>query len=61
MCFGRNFMVDILCETKTGWRFLIQIRNYQNDGREDYTARAFMELCRLISHWDAEVIHQEKN
>lgn len=54
--FGRDFIVDILCETRTGRRFLVEM---QNDFRGDYATKAFTEFCRLIAHWDAEVIHQE--
>jgi hypothetical protein len=53
---GRDFIVDILCETGKGRRFLIEM---QNDFRADYATKAFTEFCRLIAHWDAEVIHQE--
>ncbi len=53
---GRDFIVDILCETGAGRRFLIEM---QNDFRADYATKAFTEFCRLIAHWDAEVIHQE--
>ena len=31
----------------------------QNGFRDDYATNAFTEFCRLIAHWDAEVIHQE--
>ena len=31
----------------------------QNGFRDDYETNAFTEFCRLIAHWDAEVIHQE--
>jgi hypothetical protein len=52
---GRDF-IDILCETGKGQRFLIEI---QNDFDADYATKAFTELCRLIAHWDAKVIHQK--
>ena len=48
--FGRDFIVVILCETGNGQRFLIEV---QNDYRADYASKAFVELCRLVAHWDS--------
>ena len=53
---GRDFIVDILCETRNDQRFLIEM---QNDYGADYASKAFVELCRLVAHWDSEVIHQK--
>jgi hypothetical protein len=53
---GRDFIVDILCETELGHRFLIEM---QNDFYGYYAAKAITEFCRFIAHWDAEVIHQK--
>lgn len=53
---GRDFIVDILCETQDNRRFLVEM---QNDFRADYATKAFTEFCRLIAHWDAETIRQE--
>lgn len=51
---GKNFTVDVLCTTKNG-RFLLEM---QNDFRNDYPDKAFVELCRLISQWDSSSIQQ---
>lgn len=53
---GRHFTVDILCQTKNDRRFLLEM---QNDFRSDYANKALTELCRLIAHWDAQVVHQK--
>ena len=55
---GRHFTVDVLCESIGGKRFLIEM---QNDFRSDYTTKAFTEFSRLISQWDAHIVHQEVN
>lgn len=51
---GKNFTVDVLCTTKNG-RFLLEM---QNDFRNDYPDKAFVELCRLISQWDSSSVQQ---
>lgn len=53
---GRHFTVDILCQAKNDRRFLLEM---QNDFRSDYANKALTELCRLIAHWDAQVVHQK--
>lgn len=55
---GRNFTVDVLCQSKSGKRFLIEM---QNDFRADYMNKAFSEFSRLIAQWDAQIVHQEIN
>jgi hypothetical protein len=51
---GKDFIVDILCETEDGKRFIIEM---QNDYRGDYANKAIVEFCRLIAYWDQETIH----
>lgn len=50
-------LIFILCVTKDGRRFLIEM---QNDFCADNATKAFTEFCRLIARWDAEVIHPKK-
>lgn len=52
---GRDYIVDMLCESAGGRRFLIEM---QNDFRVNYATKAFTEFCRLIAYWDADTIHQ---
>lgn len=51
---GKNFTVDVVCTTNNG-RFLLEM---QNDFRNDYPDKAFVELCRLVSQWDSSSIQQ---
>lgn len=52
---GRAFTVDVICTTDRE-KFLLEM---QNDFRSDYPDKAFTELCRLVSYWDRDRIHQK--
>jgi hypothetical protein len=51
---GRDFRVDVLCRTKKGEWFLLEM---QNDYREDYPDKALVEFCRLLGNMD--VMHYQ--
>lgn len=53
---GRDFIVDILCQSINDKHYLIEIHN---DFRIDYTNKALFELSRLITQWDNYIVHQE--
>jgi hypothetical protein len=52
---GRHFTVDVICSTEKG-KFLLEM---QNNFREDYPDKAFIELCRLVSNWDRDIVRQK--
>ena len=52
---GRHFTVDVVCSTEKS-KFLLEM---QNNFREDYPDKAFIELCRLVSNWDRDIIRQK--
>ena len=53
---GRDFIVDILCQSMNNRHYLIEIHN---NFRVDYSNKAFFDLSRLITRWDHYTINQE--
>ena len=51
---GRDFRVDIVCQTQSNRYFLIEM---QNDYTTDYADKAYVEFSRFLAKIDGEKIH----
>eukprot|EP01032_Pedospumella_encystans_P021631 gene21631-24529_t len=48
---GANIIVDLLCRTADNELILLEM---QNQYRDDYTSKIFLEFCRLVANFDAK-------
>jgi len=53
-----HFTVDVMCKTKDGRHFLVEM---QNDFRDDYHMKALLEHSRMLSRIDVKQIADEQN
>jgi len=51
---GRDFRVDIVCQTQNNRYFLLEM---QNDYTMDYADKAYVEFARFLSKIEVERIH----